>query len=410
MQSLDNHDRTIMAIEELIEDADFESLNQRLAERTLFDVLGISEDELSHSKMMAWLLDPTESHGLGSKALRRFLYRAAKLAHAAKVDFGKDGVPFTPLLAETLSFADVHLRCEYSLLNRRRPDLVIWSEDERWLCVIENKILSDEGEEQTTSYYNEMLRSFPPDQFRHRLFIYLTPEGTWPESRKFVPVSYSTVACVLAKARDAAAGFGRVAIEQYANCLGGRILERDQLQEICWKLCRNHRVAIDAILDYGDVNMLAAKTRERVLEELRRRDGSVIPGRNLEWESSKGIDWIAIWPRNWPIKMRSLKYPGFFKIWWKDEPQGLSETIKVELGFDRPNGPAVRAHVEELMRAKSIEVPTSASVTAKDPADLSRAANEASKCMVSLVENSFSFLEKALRQEFPDQWGELPNA
>jgi hypothetical protein len=30
--------------------------------------------------------------------------------------------------------------------------------------------------------------------------------------------------------------------------------------------------------------------------------------------------------------------------------------------------------------------------------------------MVSLVENSFSFLEKALRQEFPDQWGELPNA
>ena len=46
MQSLDNHDRTIMAIEELIEDADFESLNQRLAERTLFDVLGISEDEL----------------------------------------------------------------------------------------------------------------------------------------------------------------------------------------------------------------------------------------------------------------------------------------------------------------------------------------------------------------------------
>src|ERR1019366_4494378 len=49
----------------------------------------------SHSKMMAWLLDPTESHGLGSKALRRFLYRAAKLAHAAKVDFGKDGVPIT---------------------------------------------------------------------------------------------------------------------------------------------------------------------------------------------------------------------------------------------------------------------------------------------------------------------------
>src|ERR1022692_1556421 len=202
MQSLDNHDRTIRAIEELIEDADFESLNQRLAERTLFDVLGISEDELSHSKMMAWLLDPTESYGLGSKALRRFLYRAAKLAHAAKVDFGKDGVPITPLLAETLSLSDVRLRCEYSLSNRRRPDVVIWSENEHWLCVIENKVLSDEGEEQTTSYYDEMLKSFPPGQFRHRLFVFLTPEGTWPESTQFVPVSYSTVAWVLGKVQN----------------------------------------------------------------------------------------------------------------------------------------------------------------------------------------------------------------
>ena len=410
MPPTSDSDSILRLIEALIEDDDFERLNQRLSERTLFDVLGISQDELSHSRMVAWLLDPTESHGLGSKVLRRFLYTASKLALAAEIDFAKNGLPITPLLAETLSLADVRLRCEYSLSNRRRPDVVTWSENEHWLCVIENKVLSDEGEEQTTSYYDEMLKSFPPEQFRHRLFVYLTPEGTWPESTQFVPVSYSTVAWVLGKVQNDAAGFGRIAIDQYANCLGGRIVERDQLQEICWKLYSNHRAAIDAILEYGDVNMLANKARELVLAALREYAGTVVPLRNLEWDFSQGIDWIAIWPRTWPIKMKSLKYPGFFKIWWKDEPKGHSETIKVELGFDRPHGPAVRAHVEELMRAKSIEVPTSASVTAKDPADLSRAANEASKCMVSLVENSFSFLEKALRQEFPDQWGELPNA
>src|ERR1035438_3291534 len=89
-----------------------------------------------------------------------------------------------------------------------------------------------------------MLKSFPPGQFRHRLFVYLTPEGTWPESTQFVPVSYSTVAWVLGKMQNDAAGFGRIAIDQYANCLGGRIVERDQLQEICWKLYTNHRAAI----------------------------------------------------------------------------------------------------------------------------------------------------------------------
>lgn len=318
MLPADNYGGTINSIEALIEDADFEYLNQLLSQPTLFDVLGISQDELVHSRMLAWLLDPMGSHGAGAKPLRRFLYTASKLAYAEGVDFGVNGYPITPLLAETFSLADVRVRCEYSLSNKRRPDLVIWSdlENERWLCVVENKVLSDEGEEQTTSYYKEMLKSFPPERFRYRLFVYLTPEGNRPESKRFVPISYSKVTGMLEKVRGSAADFGRVVIDQYASCLRGCIVERDQLQEICWKLYRNHRVAIDAIRDYGNVNMLANKTRERAIVLLREAESKLSPFRHQEWDSSNGVDWIAIWPRTWPIKMKSLKYPGFFKIWW----------------------------------------------------------------------------------------------
>src|ERR1035438_1398420 len=170
MQSEDDYDRTKRSIEDLIECPSFERLESLLPCPSLFEVLGISTDEYVHSKMLLWLLDPSESHGLGSEVLRKFLFSAAKLARARTTTFGEDGEPITPLQAQSFSFADVQLRSEYSLENDRRPDLVLWSARERWLCVVENKVFSDEGEGQTTSYYDEMRRSFPPRDFPFRLF------------------------------------------------------------------------------------------------------------------------------------------------------------------------------------------------------------------------------------------------
>src|ERR1035438_7680780 len=130
-------DRILRSIEALIENRDFECLNQRLSQPTLFDVLGISEKEHAHSRMLGWLLDPTAPHGLGSTVLRRFLYEAAKLTRSANIEFDGNGFPITPLQAETFSFSDVTLLPEYCIGTDRRLDLILWSDTERWLCVIE---------------------------------------------------------------------------------------------------------------------------------------------------------------------------------------------------------------------------------------------------------------------------------
>src|ERR1051326_8562427 len=172
MQPARDHDRETRSIEALLEDATFRELEASLAEGTLFDVLGISFDERIHSRMLGWLLDPSESHGLGATFLRRFLYDAAKLAE--NVNFDGNGHRVTPLQAETLSFSDVAIDPEYVLPSARRPDLVLSSEDESWLCLIENKILAGEGDEQTTDYYKEALNSFPVGNFRYRLFVYVS--------------------------------------------------------------------------------------------------------------------------------------------------------------------------------------------------------------------------------------------
>ena len=72
-------------------DEDLEHLEDLLAEFNLFDVLKIERRELQHSALLAWLLDPTASHGLQDYFLRRFLTAAAQKAQ----DEGITGI--TPL-------------------------------------------------------------------------------------------------------------------------------------------------------------------------------------------------------------------------------------------------------------------------------------------------------------------------
>jgi hypothetical protein len=388
------NDETVRLIEALIEDAEFQSLNRELSETTLFDILGLSLEERIHSRMLGWLMDPAASHGLGGATLRRFLYSAAKLARSQLIDLDGNGYPMTPLQAETYSFSDLVIRAEYCLSTERRLDLLLWSERERWLCVIENKILSDEGEEQTTDYYSEMLNGFPAAKFPYRLFVYLTPEGDGPKSRHFIPMKYSALECLLSRGSDSASTFGRTAIDQYVRCLRRRVVEREQLQEVCVRLYRNHRSAIDTIVRYGNVNQLATVIAKRVLQSLRDERQPVIPDRQIEWESSSGRDWIAIWPRHWPTGP-SRRYPGFYRI--KFETQGTTERVQVGIWFDPPHGSIVKGLFLELSSETGPAMLEPIRSESKDLADLDREVEAGASALLGRVKDSFLPLEEALR-------------
>jgi hypothetical protein len=232
MQPLTTGDDEMRSIEALLEDAEFQRLERSLSEPILFDILGMTFNEGIHSRMLRWLLDPSESHGLGTTFLRRFLYAAAKAS--VQNDYGVNGHPITPLEAESYSFADVSVDAESELPNHRRLDLVVRSEREKWLCVIENKVLAAEGDEQTISYYEESLGGFQVSKFPSRLFVYLSPNGVRPSSRHFVPMAYFALARLLRKCSDLGSNFGRIAIDQYVRCLEGRIVELMPRFQLCW--------------------------------------------------------------------------------------------------------------------------------------------------------------------------------
>ncbi len=59
----------------LVDNQELEQINARLAAFNLFKVLRIERVEIRHSNVLAWLLTPGESHGLGATFLRRFVSR-----------------------------------------------------------------------------------------------------------------------------------------------------------------------------------------------------------------------------------------------------------------------------------------------------------------------------------------------
>ena len=57
----------------LVDNAELEELSAKLAIFNIFNVLRIKDVEIRHSNVVAWLLDPLGSHGLGQAFLRRVI-------------------------------------------------------------------------------------------------------------------------------------------------------------------------------------------------------------------------------------------------------------------------------------------------------------------------------------------------
>lgn len=109
-------------------------------------------DELTHSRLLAWLLTPTGRHGLGSAFLTRLLEYCRGTP-----------IPALPTVRD--------VTCEYTR-NDRRADVVVWGRD--FTLVIENKVDAGEQPAQCDDLY-ECFRDEPDP-----LFVFLSPDGRPP--------------------------------------------------------------------------------------------------------------------------------------------------------------------------------------------------------------------------------------
>ena len=94
----------------LVENPELEQLNARLSAFNISNVLRVDRVEIRHSNVLAWLLDPTGTHGLGAIFLQRLLSRLL-------IDFDIPGVTMTAARIELMSLGDVEVFREWQNID-----------------------------------------------------------------------------------------------------------------------------------------------------------------------------------------------------------------------------------------------------------------------------------------------------
>jgi hypothetical protein len=171
------------------------------SEFSFMKVFGLEDNEIVHSSFLAWLLDPMESHGIGSYFAEKFLSKC--------VSMEKDGnlldVDFTKLRVETERSGD-----------KSRFDIRVLDELGNFQCIIENKIWSGEGDYQTKRLYND----FHDEAYPKELFVFLrvNPRSK-PKDPHFILMNYEEVLQILQELLALAEGDTRFLIKHYSNTL-----------------------------------------------------------------------------------------------------------------------------------------------------------------------------------------------
>lgn len=170
-------------------------------EFSFMKILGIEKNELVHSSFLAWILNPLETHGLGSQFTKAFLEKAT--SKAKNMDLSE--IDLSNLLVQT----------EVSM-ETSRLDIRLVDPTGQFVCVIENKVLSKEGNDQTKRLYRDNHNMKCPKE----LFIFLTLSGKEkPKDTHFLSLTYGEILPVLRELLSCSSDNTKHLMENYVNTL-----------------------------------------------------------------------------------------------------------------------------------------------------------------------------------------------
>ena len=159
-------------LRKLIDDPRFRKYHRELLkprEFNTFDVLRYADYEIRHSNVLAWLLRPADTHGIGGLFLKWFVNHVNERLGAANVG---------PLPATDFEAANVVVRRELD-----HVDITVFFKRERCLIAIENKTgpASSDHFDQVTGYQRK-LRGKYEDHTVKSVLLTTSPDGSGDRS------------------------------------------------------------------------------------------------------------------------------------------------------------------------------------------------------------------------------------
>ena len=227
----------------ILRNPQLEKLENLLQEFNIFETLKLTHSEIKHSNVIAWLLNPSENHGLSSYFLRQFF----KFIVSANRAFFEQ-LPISLFDFELFKYTNIEVRREW-----KNTDIlvIIIENDKKVVVTIENKVKTAEHSNQLTKY-----RDIVENDFKDfvKLFVYLTPDNLIPSDDAWIPFTYDTISDVIKDIlnykKDSLSSNVVSFLSQYNTILRRYIVGQSEVENIAIEICKKHKDALDIIFQY----------------------------------------------------------------------------------------------------------------------------------------------------------------
>ena len=239
-------------VDENIQNA-FVSINNRLLDFNILEITGMGSQEIKHSNILAWLLGDNE-HGLGYSIFENFL----KKILLSNQTNNKDNFEILNSLQTYLYLPENEKQISI-YREKDNIDLLIIDQANKVVIVIENKIFSQEGDNQLKKYEEKINLKYPEREWK-KFFIFLTKDLSEPSSPIWLSANYQMVLDVLndflasdSDSKNELSVKSKIIIESYIDLLKRRnIVEDKELKNICEKIWDNkhYKQALEILYEY----------------------------------------------------------------------------------------------------------------------------------------------------------------
>lgn len=327
----------------LVNDVNFDRLDLKLKNANIFSVLGIERMEIRHSNFLAWLLDPSGTHGLGPLFLKRFLRDISLLDSPESIN--EIGV-------RDVNAQRVEVRREW-----RNIDILLMADD---LAVcIENKVESSDCLNQLARYRAIIDKCFPTQR---KAFVYLTPDGRDPgdedEQANYINYSYGDIAGhidrILKLHRESMIPSVSIYISDYLDNLRTNLMKESPLNALAQQLYETHKEVLDFIYENKpDAATIACEyVKQKVVAEgwalgscsscyirfLTQSLDGIIPKNAKGWKNREQFVFeVRLWEQKGVIE-------GYFATVISPGGTSLARSI-IREAIDRVEDPALRVNI-----------------------------------------------------------------
>lgn len=258
------------ALENFLLSDDFAELGTKINKFNIFNALKLENAEIRHSNFLGWLLNPTETHMMSDSFLKEFLKMAVK-GH-----FDNPNITMNVSDIVLNNFVDTEVTLEKLTDKGRRIDILLENKTNQFVCVIENKIWSDEGCNQLEDYYEYINNQEKYKNYKHKLFIFLTPKTGYDCTKlykNYIRFDYEKICQIIDRLLKEYTGISSddviYFIENYKEMVERNIMGKcdKEVLELCTKLYKTYGQTIDLIVQHGNPKSSVLSVLDEVLSE-----------------------------------------------------------------------------------------------------------------------------------------------